>query len=66
MKKNVGAIDKAVRVFLVALIAVLYFAHVISGVAAIILGVLALILLLTSIISLCPLYLLFGISTAKK
>jgi hypothetical protein len=66
MKKNVGTIDKGVRVLLVVLIAVLYFAHLIGGAAAIILGAVALILLLTSLVSVCPLYLLLGISTAKK
>jgi Protein of unknown function (DUF2892) len=66
MKKNMGAIDKAVRLFLVALIAVLYFTHAISGLAAIILGIFAVVFLLTSLVGTCPLYLPFGISTAKK
>jgi hypothetical protein len=66
MKKNMGAIDKAVRLFLVALIAVLYFTHMISGLAAIILGIFAVVFLLTSLVGTCPLYLPFGISTAKK
>jgi hypothetical protein len=66
MKKNMGAIDKAFRLFLVALIAVLYFTHIISGLAAIILGIFAVVFLLTSLVSFCPLYLPFGISTAKK
>jgi hypothetical protein len=66
MKKNVGAIDKVVRIFLVILIAALYFTHIINGLAAIILGVLAVILLLTSLISFCPIYWPLGISTAKK
>jgi hypothetical protein len=66
MKKNVGAIDKVVRIFIVVLIAALYFTHIINGLAAIILGVLAVILLLTSLISFCPIYWPFGISTAKK
>jgi hypothetical protein len=66
MKKNVGAIDKVVRIFIVVLIAALYFTHIINGLAAIILGVLAVILLLTSLISFCPIYWPFGISTAQK
>jgi len=33
-----GAIDKVVRLVLVAVIAVLYFNHIISGLVAIILG----------------------------
>jgi hypothetical protein len=66
MKKNMGAIDKGVRLFLVALIVVLYFTHTISGLAAIILGIIAVVFLLTSLVSFCPLYKLLGISTAKK
>ena len=66
MKKNMGAIDKVVRLVLVAVIAVLYFNHIISGLAAIILGIFAVVFLLTSLVSFCPLYKLLGISTAKK
>jgi len=66
VKKNVGTIDKVVRLFLVALITVLYFTHTISGLAAVILGILAVVFLLTSLVSLCPVWLLLGISTAKK
>jgi len=43
-----------------------YFAHVLSPVAAIILGVLAVVFLLTSIVGTCPIYLLLGISTKRK
>jgi hypothetical protein len=66
MKKNIGAIDKLIRLVLVAGIAALYFTHTINGPAAIILGALAVVLLLTSLVSFCPLYLPFGISTIKK
>jgi hypothetical protein len=66
MKKNVGFIDKIVRLSLVAIIAILYLTHSISGLAAGILGIFAVVFLLTSLVSRCPLYLLLGISTAKK
>jgi hypothetical protein len=66
MKKNIGPIDKGIRVSLVVLIAALYFMQVITGIAAIVLGALAAILLLTSLVSICPLYMPFGISTCKK
>jgi hypothetical protein len=59
-------LDRIVRVVLVALVAVLYFTHYLSPVAAIILGVLAVVFLLTSIVGTCPLYMLFGISTKRK
>lgn len=66
MKKNMGTIDKIVRLIVVALIVILYFTHQITGVAAIVLGAFAVVFLLTSIVSFCPLYLPFGISTSKK
>jgi hypothetical protein len=66
MKKNVGSIDKVIRILLAAVMIVLVAMHVVSGVVAIIIGVLAAVFLLTSLVSVCPLYLPFGISTAKK
>lgn len=63
MKKNMGSLDRIIRIALVALVAVLYFTGVISGTWAIILGVVAVVLLLTSLVGVCPLYMLFGIST---
>jgi len=66
MKKNMGTTDRIIRLLLVALVAVLYLTNVISGTLAIILGILAVIFLVTSLISFCPLYLPFGISTRKK
>ena len=66
MKKNMGAIDKTIRILLAVIIAILYFTNNISGVAAIILLIFAGIFILTSFMSFCPLYLPFGISTLKK
>ena len=66
MKKNMGVLDRIIRVSLAVLVAVLYFTNVISGTWAIILGVLSLVLLLTSLVSFCPLYTLFGISTRNE
>lgn len=66
MKKNMGALDRIIRVSLAVLVAILYFTNVISGTWAIILGVLALVFLLTSLVSFCPLYKLFGISTRQE
>jgi len=66
MKKNMGSIDKAVRILIAVAIIVLYFTHQISGTMAIIGLVLSGIFILTSFIGFCPLYLPFGISTRKK
>jgi hypothetical protein len=66
MKTNMAILDRIVRVVLVAAVAVLYFAGLLSPVAAIVLGILAVVFLLTSIVGFCPLYPLLGISTKRK
>ena len=66
MKKNMGTIDKVIRILIAVVIAVLFFAHVITGILGIVLIILAVIFVLTSLIGICPLYLPFGIKTCKK
>ena len=66
MKKNMGTIDKAVRFIAAIIILILYGTDVISGTTATILLIVAGIFILTSFISLCPLYLPFGLSTRRK
>ncbi|MFC5284123.1 YgaP family membrane protein [Pedobacter alpinus] len=66
MKKNMGSTDKVIRILVAIVIAVLYFTNQITGTSALILSVLAIIFVATSFISICPLYLPFGISTCKK
>jgi hypothetical protein len=66
MKKNMGTADRIGRVIIAAIIGGLYFTGVIAGTAAIVLMVLAVVFVLTSLVSFCPLYLPFGISTCKR
>jgi hypothetical protein len=66
MKRNMGVVDRIVRLVLAAVVAVLYFMGLLSPVAAIILGVIAVVFVVTAIVGICPLYLLFGISTKRK
>ena len=66
MKKNMGKVDKTVRILIALTIGALYFADVLSGTLAIILGGLSLIFVVTSFLSFCPLYIPFGISTCGK
>jgi hypothetical protein len=66
MKKNMGSADRIIRVIIAAVIAGLFFAKVITGTVGIVLLVLAGVFVLTSLVSFCPLYLPFGISTCKK
>jgi hypothetical protein len=65
MKKNMGSADRLIRVLIAAAIAVLYFTNVISGTLGIVLLVLAGVFLLTSLVSFCPLYAPFGLSTCN-
>lgn len=65
MKKNVGLIDKAIRIGIALVMIILYVANVISGTVGIILLVVAGLLTLTSFISFCPVYWPFGISTRE-
>ncbi len=66
MKKNMGTLDRNIRLLVAVLFIVLYFTKVVTGTWGIVLLVLALVFALTSFISFCPLYLPFGISTCKK
>jgi predicted PurR-regulated permease PerM len=65
VKKNMGAIDRIVRTAAAVVIVALYFGGQISGTAAILLGVVAVAFLLTSLVSWCPAYLPFGLSTRR-
>jgi hypothetical protein len=65
MKKNLGTLDKTIRLIIAALIVTLYLTNVISGVLGIILLVVAGVFTLTSIIGICPLYSLIGVKTVK-
>ncbi len=66
MKANLGAADRAIRLLLTALIAILYFTDNISGLAAFILGAFALVFAVTSFTGFCPLYYPFKFSTIRK
>jgi Protein of unknown function (DUF2892) len=65
MKKNMGNADRIVRLLVAAVIAVLYFTNIISGTVGIVLLVLAAVFVVTSLISFCPLYAIFGFSTCE-
>jgi hypothetical protein len=65
MKKNLGSTDRLLRVVIAAVIATLYLTNVISGTLGLVLLVLAGIFVATSLISFCPIYALFGMSTCS-
>lgn len=66
MKKNMGSVDKTIRIIIAAVVAGLYYAGTISGTLGIVLLVLAGVFVLTSLVSFCPLYTVFGISTCPN
>ena len=63
-----GSADKIIRILIAVVVAILYFTNTITGTFGIILLVLAGVFVLTSVVSFCPLYTLFGLNTcpAKK
>jgi hypothetical protein len=65
MKKNMGSADKVIRLLLAALFVILFIFNVVGGIFGYILLVLAVIFVLTSLVSFCPLYAIFGIKTCK-
>ena len=66
MTKNMGSLDRIIRVVFAAAVAILLLTGTISGVLGIILGILAVIFLATSIVGFCPLYAPFKLSTRKE
>jgi uncharacterized membrane protein YesL len=66
MSKNMGSVDRALRVIIALGIAVLIITKTLTGTLAIILGILAIVFLLTSLVGFCPLYVPFKLSTTKK
>ena len=65
MKKNMGGTDRILRIVLAVVFAVLYFTGTVGGTIGLVLLILGAIFLATSLVSFCPLYLPFGISTCK-
>ncbi|MCH2449750.1 MAG: DUF2892 domain-containing protein [Gracilimonas sp.] len=65
MKSNMGSSDKIIRFILAAIFVALYFTGTVTGTWGIVLLVLAGVFVLTSLVSFCPLYAPFGLSTCK-
>ncbi|NJC97748.1 MAG: DUF2892 domain-containing protein [Anaerolineales bacterium] len=65
MKRNMSNTDRIVRVLIAALFAYLYFGGIVTGGLGIVLVVLGAVFLLTSVVSFCPLYMLFKFSTYR-
>jgi hypothetical protein len=66
MKKNLGNVDRVIRIAFALIVAILFLTKVISGTSGIILLIVAGILALTSFVSFCPIYWTFGWKTSEK
>ncbi len=65
MKKNMGGLDKLVRLVVALLMILAYFQGMVQGTLGIILLVISAVFIITSLVSFCPLYSLFGMTTCK-
>lgn len=66
MDKNVGKVDKLVRVLVALLLVGLYFSGILSGVLGYILLAVAGVMILTGLVNFCPLYSMLGVNTCKR
>lgn len=66
MKKNMGNIDRIIRVLAAIVFSALYFTGTVTGTVGLVLVILGAVFLVTSFISFCPLYTLVGLNTCEK
>jgi hypothetical protein len=66
MKKNLNSADRVIRLIVAAVFAVLYFGGFVTGTVGLVLLVLGIVFALTALINFCPIYAIFGLSTARK
>lgn len=66
MIKNMGLLDRLVRIAFAILIAAMYLTGQISGTAAIVMGLIAMIMVFTSIVGTCLLYIPFKLDSHNK
>jgi LytS/YehU family sensor histidine kinase len=66
MKKNMGLVDRIIRILIAVVVVILYFTNIITGILTIVLLVFSGIFIITGLIGACPLYMPFGISSKMK
>jgi len=67
MKKNIGVLDKILRIFFLTVIGILFYLDLIEGeLITYILMFVSGIFLITSLLDFCPLYLVFDITTKRR
>lgn len=65
MKKNLSNLDRIIRLVIFIVTIILFFTKTLTGVLGITFLIIGAILALTTIVSFCPIYRLFGINTCK-
>jgi hypothetical protein len=65
MKKNMGGVDRIIRIILAVVIGVLYWQGIVEGTLAYVLMAVAAIFVLTSFVSFCPLYRIVNLNTCE-
>lgn len=66
MTKNMGTVDRAIRILIAIAVGVLWYTGRIGGTLAIVLGIFAVVFVLTSLVGWCPLYNPLRISTRRE
>lgn len=66
MKKNVGTIDRVIRLVVSAILVYLYFSDIVTGTLGIVALIIAGVFTLTSLVGTCAIYALVGMSTIPK
>lgn len=66
MKKNMGSLDRALRLVVAAVLAVLALNGTLAGPLALGAWIVVAVFVLTSLVSFCPLYRVIGMDTCSK
>ena len=66
MKKNVGTVDRFIRIIMAAVIAILLYSNSVTGTVGLVLLTISAVLLLTSLFGVCPLYSVVGVNTCSE
>jgi len=66
MSANVGTIDRALRIIIGVVLAVLFFNGTVTGTLGVVLLVAGIVLILTALFKFCPIYRIFGASTCPR
>lgn len=65
MKKNMGSTDRFIRIFIAVALLTTFYTDTVTGTLGYVMAAIAGVLILTTFISFCPLYTLFGMNTCK-